>query len=198
MKKLEHSDVEGALIRWVGLDTAHAKMVIHDIPHRPGMAAELFCALAQAEVAVDMIVQSVTRLGESTLTFTLLEADRRKAFAIMKRVFVELGADEVTTHGPIAKISVVGSNSKKKSSIATKVFQVLAAAAIDIEMISASDLNVSVVVGMEYAERAFHAICSVLEINAKFREGHCAMSPGLRAIVAAGRSACTSPGIRVD
>jgi aspartate kinase len=115
---------------------------------------------------VDLIVQNVGHGGKANLTFTVPKADLPKALEIVKRCAGELGADSVETDDRIAKVSVVGVGMRNHAGVAAKAFEVLGAEGINIEMISTSEIKVSVVIAEEAMERAIRALHRAFGLDA--------------------------------
>ncbi len=134
------------------VDTSQARIVVENIPDRPGTAATVFSTLAEAGIAVDLILENYARDGRTTLTFTLPEAQRHKAFELVQRGLEALGG-QVLMHGPSAKLKVTVDHGATPVT-AARLFQVLAQAEINIDMISTADTEVSVVIAPADADRA--------------------------------------------
>jgi aspartate kinase len=158
--KEEVAYMEQVVVRGVAVDKDQAKVIVSNIPDKPGSAAKVFRALADANVIVDMIVQNVGRNGVANLTFTVPRGDSRRAERALEPVFIELGGGEVAIHDGIAKLSVVGVGMKTHSGVAATLFQALAAQDVNIELISTSEIKISVVITAARADdaaRAAHA-----------------------------------------
>ncbi|HEY3755618.1 MAG TPA: aspartate kinase [Opitutaceae bacterium] len=152
--KEEVAYMEKVVVRGVAVDKDQAKVVVSNLPDKPGSAAKVFRALADANIVVDMIVQNVGRGGVANLTFTVPLTETHKATKALKPIFDELGGGEVAVHERIAKLSVVGVGMKTHSGVAASLFQALAAATINIELISTSEIKISVVIDLERADEA--------------------------------------------
>ncbi len=152
--KEEVAYMEQVVVRGIAADKDQAKVVVSNIPDKPGSAAKVFRALADASVNVDMIVQNAGRQGVANLTFTVPQADTRKAEKSLKPVLAELGGGQVAVHERIAKLSVVGVGMKTHSGVAAILFEALAAAGVNIDLISTSEIKISVVVDLEKADEA--------------------------------------------
>jgi len=153
--KMEHVVVSG-----IAYDRNEAKLSVRGVPDRPGVAARIFKPLSDAGIVVDLIVQNVGHGGKANVTFTVPKTELAKAVEIVKRSAAELSADAVETDDQIAKVSVVGVGMRNHAGVAAKAFEVLAAAGINIEMISTSEIKLSVVIAqkfMELAIRELHA-----------------------------------------
>jgi len=152
--------LEKAIISGVTHDTSEAKISIIGVPDQPGIAARVFRALATAGVNIDMIVQNVSQNGEATISFTLPKSDLATAEPILEGVAAEIGAGRVEHDPDIAKVSLIGAGMKSHPGVAADMFDALAEAGINIEIISTSSIRVSCVVRaaqVEDAVRAVHA-----------------------------------------
>jgi aspartate kinase len=139
-------------------DTSEAKVSIIGVPDKPGIAAQVFRALARANVNIDMIVQSSSQDGEATISFTLPETDVPAAGPILERVCDDLGATRVEHDADIAKVSLIGAGMKSHPGVAADMFDALAEAGINIEIISTSSIRVSCVIRASEVERAVQAV----------------------------------------
>jgi aspartate kinase len=152
--KEEVTYMEQVVVRGVAVDKDQAKLVISNIPDKPGSAAKVFRALADDNIIVDMIVQNVGRRGIANLTFTVPKGDSNKAVKALKPVFVAIGGGEIAVHEKIAKLSVVGVGMKTHSGVAATLFQTLADVGINIELISTSEIKISVIIDLERSDEA--------------------------------------------
>ncbi|MBL9206347.1 MAG: aspartate kinase [Opitutaceae bacterium] len=152
--KEEVEYMEKVVVRGVAVDKDQAKVIVSNILDKPGSAAKVFRALADANVVVDMIVQNVGRHGIANLTFTVPQTDTGKAQKALVPVLDEVGGGQVAIHEHIAKLSVVGVGMKTHSGVAASLFQALANANINIELISTSEIKISVVIDQDRAEEA--------------------------------------------
>ncbi|OHE84109.1 MAG: hypothetical protein A3G75_06590 [Verrucomicrobia bacterium RIFCSPLOWO2_12_FULL_64_8] len=118
----------------------------------------MFRALADANIIVDMIVQNVGRHGVANLTFTVPQGDSLKAKQTLAPVFQALGGGEVSVDKKVAKLSVVGVGMKTHSGVAATLFQTLAAKGVNIDLISTSEIKISVVIDLEQADAAARAV----------------------------------------
>jgi aspartate kinase len=155
--KEEVSYMEKVVVRGVAADKDQTKVIVSNIADKPGSAAKVIRALAAANVNVDMIVQNAGRHGIANLTFTVPQAETARAAKVLKPVLAEIGGGEVTVHERIAKLSVVGVGMKTHSGVAATLFQALADAGINIDLISTSEIKISVVVDLERADEAVRA-----------------------------------------
>jgi aspartate kinase len=155
----EDQSMEDPIISGVTHDVSEAKVTVRNVPDRPGIAARLFRALADASVNVDMIVQNTSHDGTTDISFTMPKSDLVAAEKIVGEVAAEIGALGVTHDDGIAKVSLVGSGMKTSPGIAATVFETLAANGVNIEMISTSTIRITCVVArgdMERAVRSLH------------------------------------------
>ncbi|MEX2458406.1 MAG: aspartate kinase [Actinomycetota bacterium] len=156
----EDERMEQAIISGVAHDESEAKITLADVPDQPGVAAKIFRAVADEAINVDMIVQNVSRDGTTDLSFTLPKADVAHARTVMEKVVGQVGGTGFTVDEDIAKISLVGAGMKSHPGVAAKMFETLAEAGINIEMIATSSIRVSCVIrgrDVEEAVRALHA-----------------------------------------
>jgi aspartate kinase len=163
--------LEKAIISGVTHDTSEAKIVIVDVPDRPGIAARVFRALADAGVNIDMIVQNVSEDGTTSITFTMPKTDVVIADPILDQLAREIGARGVDRDPDIAKISLIGAGMKSHPGVAADMFDALAEAGINIEIISTSSIRISCVVRAGDVERAVQAVHSRFRTYAEERVG---------------------------
>jgi aspartate kinase len=162
----EEDVLEQAIISGIAHDTSEAKVTIAGVPDRPGIAAIVFRALADAQVNIDMIVQNVSEAGRATITFTLPEDDLRRAEPVLAQLKADLGASEVIPDTDVAKVSLVGAGMRSHPGIAADMFDALAEAGINIEIISTSSIRISCVVRRDQAEKAVQVVHDRFELDA--------------------------------
>jgi aspartate kinase len=163
--KEEVAYMEQVVVRGVAVDKDQTKVIVSNIPDKPGSAGRVFRALADANIIVDMIVQNVGRNGIANLTFTVPQSDSHRAQQALAPVFQELGGGEVAIHNQIAKLSVVGVGMKTHSGVAATLFETLAAKGINIELISTSEIKISVVILAARADDAARAAHAAFGLN---------------------------------
>ena len=163
--KEEVAYMEKVVVRGVAVDKDQAKVIVSNIRDKPGSAAKVFRALADANVNVDMIVQNVGRQGVANLTFTVPQTDSAKAVKALQPVFASLGDGQVAVHEHIAKLSVVGVGMKTHSGVAATLFQALADAGINIELISTSEIKISIVLDLDRADEAARVAHTAFELD---------------------------------
>ena len=135
-------------------DLSEAKFTIRDVPDTAGVAATVFGAMADANLAVDMIIQNLSEQGYTDISFTSPKADAARTEEVMRKIVEDLGARELIVADNIAKVSIIGAGMKVNSGVAAKMFRTLADGDINISMISTSDIRTSVVIPADEAERA--------------------------------------------
>ena len=161
----EEDKVEDAIISGVAHDTSEAKVTVHGVPDRPGIAARLFNALADETINIDMIVQNVAMDGRTDISFTLPRGETHKAQAVLDPLSGEIGARGIAVDEDIAKVSLVGAGMKTHPGVAAKMFSALSAAGVNIEMISTSTIRVSVVVARDQVDTAVRAVHEVFGLG---------------------------------
>ncbi len=159
----EEDFMEQAVVSGIALDKNQARVSMVDVIDRPGIAAEIFGELAQANINIDMIVQIFGRDGKTNLDFTIPQSEEEEARATLKRFENEVGFIEFD--GDVAKVSIVGVGMKSHSGVASVAFKTLASENINIMMISTSEIKVSMVIAMKYAELAVRALHSAYELD---------------------------------
>ncbi len=150
--------MEQPLISGVAYNRDEAKITVIGVPDRPGIAATILGPIAHANIEVDMIVQNVGEQGLTDFTFTVHRDDYEAAVEIVQRVAEQMGAREVTGDTRIAKISLVGVGMRSHAGIASRMFEALAKESINIQMISTSEIKISVVVDEKYLELCVRAL----------------------------------------
>jgi len=146
-------------------DRNQAKVSILRVPDRPGVAAQVFGAVADQNIVVDMIVQNISRDGFTDMSFTLPRGDRTRAVAALEEVARRVGAEGVQFNDRVAKISIVGVGMRSHSGVAARMFAVLSKEGVNIQMISTSEIAVSCVVDDKYAELAVRALHEAFELG---------------------------------
>jgi len=162
----ETAVMEDALISGVTYTKDDCKLSVLGIKDKPGIAAAIFRPLAAAELNVDMIVQDVSEAGVNNLSFTVGKSDLKQAREVLEKVAKELQASGVQVDEGIAKVSVVGVGMRSHSGVAAQMFDALAQNGINIEMISTSEIKISVVIPEKDVDAAVRAI------HAQFKLGH--------------------------
>ena len=159
--------MEDVVVRGVALDRNQAKIMVTNIPDKPGSAAKIFGALGEAKVVVDMIVQNIGRNGVANLTFTVPRDDSKRSLDAVEKVLKELGGGEVAVFGNIVKLSAVGIGMRSHSGVASKLFAALAEAKANIQIISTSEIKISVVIDEEGCEEAMRIVHAAFGLDAE-------------------------------
>jgi aspartate kinase len=154
----EADQMEQAIISGIAHDASQAKVTILGVPDRPGIAARIFRPLADAGTNVDMIVQNVSADGRTDVSFTLPKEDLGRTRQVLEQIARDVGGEGVTTDADVAKVSLVGAGMKTHPGVAADMFDALAEAGINIEIISTSSIRVSCVVRVHDVERAVRAL----------------------------------------
>jgi aspartate kinase len=143
--KAETPGMEDVVIRGVSIERNQAKVTIEGVPDKTGTAANIFNALAAANVVVDVIVQTAPHEGKTDISFTTNKDELKKAEPVLKAVAAEIGARGVTQTAGVAKLSVVGIGMRTHSGVAAKLFDLLAKGGFNIQMISTSEIKIAVI-----------------------------------------------------
>jgi aspartate kinase len=155
----EDSDMEKALVSGVTYDVDQARIEIARVPDRPGIASRLFAAINEANILVDMIIQTTSlKEGHANMAFTISKGDFPKALLIARSLAKELGAEEVIAEDQVAKVSMVGVGMRSHSGVASKMFGALAKEGINIKMISTSEIKISCIIDTKYTELAVRSL----------------------------------------
>ena len=154
----EDKEMEAVLVSGIAYDKNETKIAVMRVPDKPGIAAKILSPLSDANISVDMIVQNVSEAGLTDFTFTVTKADFKKALLITKETAREVEAGDVVTDENISKISIVGLGMRSHAGVATKMFQILAKEGINIQMISTSEIKISVIIDAKYTELAVRVL----------------------------------------
>ncbi|MDA8360878.1 MAG: aspartate kinase [Gammaproteobacteria bacterium] len=167
----EETQMEQALISGIAFSRDEAKLTVKGVPDQPGVAYRILGGVADAAINVDMIIQNIGADGTTDFTFTVPRTDYRKAREILTKIAAELHARDIQGDERIAKISVVGVGMRSHAGIASTMFKVLAREGINIQMISTSEIKISVVVEEKYLELAVRALHSAFGLDAENGSG---------------------------
>jgi aspartate kinase len=154
----EDEIVEKEMVAGIAYSRDEAKMTVKRVPDRPGIAAGIFGPLSDAGINVDMIVQNVSDDGTTDMTFTLSRSDLARAQAKLAEHQAAIGYSELVSDAHVAKISVVGVGMRSHAGVAATMFKTLAEKSINIQVISTSEIKVSVLIGADYTELAVRAL----------------------------------------
>ena len=157
--------MEQAIVSAVTHDISEAKVTVHGVPDRPGMAAQLFRALADRSINVDMIVQNTSADGTTDISFTVPQVDLAATVEVAESLRAEIGPAASTADDAIARVSVIGAGMKTYPGVTATMFETLADEGINIEMISTSSIRISCVVDEADVEEAMRALHSAFELD---------------------------------
>ena len=163
----EDKEMESILVSGITYAKDETKIAVMRVPDKPGIAVKILSPLSAANISVDMIVQNVSEDGFTDFTFTVTKADFKKALLITKEAAREIHARDVLTDENISKVSIVGLGMRSHAGVATKMFETLAKEGINIQMISTSEIKVSVVIDAKYTELAVRVLHDVFELSGK-------------------------------
>ena len=152
-------------VRAIAHDSDVAKITVRQVPDRPGIAAQVFGAIAGKNIVVDMIVQNISQDGYTDMSFTLPRGDHARAVTVLEEVARNIGAKGVLHDPRVAKVSIVGVGMRSHSGVASKMFATLSREGINIQMISTSEIAVSCVIEDKYAELAVRALHDAFEVG---------------------------------
>ena len=161
----EDASMEDAIVTAVTHDVTEAKVTVIGVPDRPGLAAQLFRGLADRHVNVDMIVQNTSLHGTTDISFTVPGYDLAVSAEVCEQLVPVLGASGVTSDDDVARVSLVGAGMKTHPGVTALTFETLAAAGINIEMISTSSIRISCMVRAEAAEQAVRALHAAFDLG---------------------------------
>lgn len=161
----EEVDMEKPVISGIAFTRDEAKLTLRGVPDTPGIAYKILGPIGDANIEIDMIVQNVGADGATDFTFTVHRNEMQRAKKILEQVAANLGAREVMANDKIAKIALVGVGMRSHAGVASRMFESLAAEGVNIEMISTSEIKISVVIAEKYLELAVRALHSAFELD---------------------------------
>jgi aspartate kinase len=162
----EENQMEKPVVSGIAFNRDEAKLTIRGIPDQPGVAYKVLGAISDANIEIDVIVQNVAKDNSATITFTVHRNDLPTAQKILEQIESDLGAQEVNTDDKIAKISIVGVGMRSHAGVAAKMFEILAAEGINIQLITTSEIKITVVVEERYLELAVRSLHSGFDLDA--------------------------------
>ncbi|MFP8883207.1 MULTISPECIES: aspartate kinase [Streptomyces] len=164
--------MEQALISGVAHDTSEAKITVVGVPDKPGEAAKIFRAIADGELNIDMVVQNVSAAstGLTDISFTLPKTDGRRAIEALERAKASIGFDSLRYDDQIAKISLVGAGMKTNPGVTATFFEALSGAGVNIELISTSEIRISVVTRKDDVNEAVRAVHTAFGLDSESDE----------------------------
>ena len=163
----EASTTAQPVISGIAFNRDEAKLTIRGVPDTPGVAFKILGPVSAANIEIDMIVQNVAQDNTTDFTFTINRNDLRKTEDILRKTAAEIGAREVGGDNKIAKVSIVGVGMRSHAGVASKMFETLSREGINIQMISTSEIKISVVIDEKYLELAVRALHSAFDLDAE-------------------------------
>ncbi len=161
----EDPSMEQAVVSGITHDTSEAKITVAGVPDRPGVSAALFRPLADRRINVDMIVQNTSHDGKTDISFTVPKSDLSLALEVCAPVCTEIDAQSVTSDSGIARVSIVGAGMRTNPGVSAKMFETLASAGVNIEMISTSTIRLSCVIKADMVEPAVQALHTAFDLD---------------------------------
>ena len=166
----EDDQMEKPLVSGIAFNRDEAKLTIRGIPDQPGVAYKVLGAISEANIEIDVIVQNVAKDNSASITFTVNKTDLSQAEELLGEIANDLGALEVDSDKRIAKVSIVGVGMRSHAGVAAKMFEALSNEGINIQLITTSEIKITVVIEERYLELAVRALHSVFELSADDRE----------------------------
>ncbi|ACO79594.1 aspartate kinase [Azotobacter vinelandii CA] len=167
----EEESMEQPIISGIAFNRDEAKLTIRGVPDNPGVAFKILGPISEANIEVDMIVQNIAHDNTTDFTFTVHRNDYLNAMRVLENTAREIGAREVIGDTDIAKVSIVGVGMRSHAGVASRMFGALAKEGINIQMISTSEIKVSVVIEEKYLELAVRSLHTAFELDAPARQG---------------------------
>lgn len=160
-------DMEQPVVSGIAFNRDEAKLTLVGVPDIPGIASKILRPISDQNIEVDMIVQNVGLDKKTDFTFTVHKNDYKRAKAVLQEVCGKLGADSATGNDQIAKVSIVGVGMRSHAGVATKMFEALSDEGINIQMISTSEIKISVVIDEKYLELAVRSLHDAFQLGAE-------------------------------
>jgi aspartate kinase len=154
----EDKEMEAVLVSGIAYAKDEVKIAVMQVPDKPGIAAQILSPLSDANISVDMIVQNVSEAGFTDFTFTVPQADFKRALVITRETAEAISAKDVVSDENVSKVSIVGLGMRSHAGVATTMFKTLATEGINIQMISTSEIKISVVIDAKYTELAVRVL----------------------------------------
>ena len=161
----ENDDMEKPIVSGIAFNRDEAKLTVRGIPDIPGSAARILGAVGRANIEVDVIVQNVAQDKTASLTFTVHRNEMKKAESVLNKVALELGAISVEADADIAKLALVGVGMRSHAGVAATMFDTLGKENINIQMISTSEIKITVVIAEDFLDSAVRSLHSVFELD---------------------------------
>lgn len=163
----EDATMEQPIVSGIAFNRDEAKVTVAGVPDTPGVAAKILAPVGEANIEVDVIVQNVSADGTTDLTFTVHKNDMNKAVAVLENVAKEIGAREVRSDDKVAKVSIVGVGMRSHAGVASRMFTALAEDRINIQMITTSEIKISVIIDERYLELAVRSLHTAFGLDAE-------------------------------
>lgn len=161
------SDMEQPVVSGIAFNRDEAKLTVQGVPDTPGVASRILAPIGAANIEVDVIVQNVAADNTTDLTFTVNRSEMAKAKAVLDTVCAELGARNVIANDKIVKVSIVGVGMRSHAGVASKMFETLAKDGINIQMITTSEIKISVIIEERYLELAVRSLHTAFGLDAE-------------------------------
>ncbi len=158
--------MENKPVTGVAFSRDEAKLTLHGIPDKPGVAAAIFAAIADAGVNVDMIVQDVSAQGRTDMTFTVGLAEVDRALAALQKARPQIDYQEILTDREVAKVSIVGVGMRSHAGVAKTMFAALAKENVNIQVVTTSEIKISVLIDRKYLELAVRTLHKAFNLEA--------------------------------
>jgi aspartate kinase len=163
---LEDDDqMEKPVVSGIAFNRDEAKLTIRGIPDQPGVAYKVLGAISEANIEIDVIVQNVAKDDSATITFTVHRNDLARATKLLEQIAADLGAEEVSSDDQIVKVSIVGVGMRSHAGVAATMFEALAAEGINIQLITTSEIKITVVIEERYLELAVRSLHSAFGLE---------------------------------
>ena len=157
--------MEQAIISGIAFNRDEAKLTVLGVPDKPGIAYQILGPIAEANIDVDIIIQNTSHDGTTDFSFTVNRGDFEKAKAILEDVCKHIGAREITGDNKICKVSAVGVGMRSHPGVASQMFRALAEEGINLQMISTSEIKISVILDEKYLELAVRVLHRVFGLD---------------------------------
>jgi aspartate kinase len=164
---VEDSTMEQPIVSGIAFNRDEAKVTVAGVPDVPGVASKILAPIGAANIEIDVIVQNVSADNTTDLTFTVHKNDMQKAVAVLESVAKEIGAREVRSDDKVAKVSIVGVGMRSHAGVASTMFTALAADNINIQMITTSEIKISVIIDERYLELAVRSLHTAFGLDAE-------------------------------
>lgn len=157
--------MEQPIISGIAFNRDEAKLIVRGVPDQPGIASRILSPVGDANIEIDMIVQNIGADGTTDFTFTVNRSDYSKTLTLMEKIGKDVGAREVTGDDTIVKVSIVGVGMRSHAGVASKMFRTLGSEGINIQMISTSEIKISVVMNEKYLELAVRSLHTAFDLD---------------------------------